>query len=115
MSHGESFLTLVQTNLDSPGFYCLDEPEAALSFSSILVLVGALHDLAAAGSQVLCATHSPVLAALPERDDLLATVFRPLGWAFATWGTVLYGVAGVAYVLQVRHLRRPDRAAVTGR
>ena len=56
-----------------------------------------------------------LLAALPERDDLLATVFRPLGWAFATWGTVLYGVAGVAYVLQVRHLRRQDGAAVTGR
>ena len=65
MSHGESFLTLIAANLDSPGLYCLDEPEAALSFSSILVLVGALHDLTAAGSQVLCATHSPVLAALP--------------------------------------------------
>ena len=28
-----------------------------------------------------------LLAALPERDDLLSTVFRPLGWAFAVWGT----------------------------
>ena len=45
-----------------------------------------------------------LLAALPERDDLLATVFRPLGWAFAVWGTVLYWVAGYAYVRQVRQL-----------
>jgi CDP-diacylglycerol--glycerol-3-phosphate 3-phosphatidyltransferase len=52
-----------------------------------------------------------LLAALPERDDLLATVFRPLGWAFTTWGSALYAVAGAAYVLQVRQLRREDRAA----
>ena len=49
-----------------------------------------------------------LLAALPERDDLLSTVFRPLGWAFAVWGTALYWAAGVAYVLQVRRLVRAD-------
>jgi len=36
LSHGESFLAVLETRLDSPGFYCLDEPEAALSFSSTL-------------------------------------------------------------------------------
>ena len=51
-----------------------------------------------------------LLAALPGRDDLLATVFRPLGWAFATWGTALYLAAGVAYAVQVRQLVRADRA-----
>ena len=50
-----------------------------------------------------------LLAALPERDDWLATVFRPLGWAFTTWGTVLYWAAGIAYVIQVRRLVRADR------
>lgn len=65
MSHGESFLQLLQSRFGSPGFYCLDEPEAALSFSSTLAFVGALSDLASTGSQVLCATHSPILAALP--------------------------------------------------
>ena len=56
--------------------------EAALSFSSILVLVGALHDLAAAGSQVLCATHSPVLAALPGATILEVGDWglRPSSW-----------------------------------
>ena len=65
LSHGESFLELVRARFDSPGLYCLDEPEAALSFSAQVALVGTLHDLATSGAQVLCATHSPVLAALP--------------------------------------------------
>jgi predicted ATPase len=65
MSHGESFLEVIGRRFDSPGFYCLDEPEAALSFTSTLSLMGSFLDLAAAGGQVLCATHSPVLAALP--------------------------------------------------
>ena len=65
MSHGESFLELLRTRFNGSGFYCLDEPEAALSFSSVLGLVSVLHDVVLAGGQVLCATHSPVLAAMP--------------------------------------------------
>ncbi|GAA4380984.1 AAA family ATPase [Nocardioides caricicola] len=64
MSHGESFLEVLRTRFDSPGFYCLDEPEAALSFSSTLALIGTLGRIVDAGGQVLCATHSPVLAAM---------------------------------------------------
>ncbi len=65
MSHGESFLEVLTRTFDSPGFYCLDEPEAALSFRSTLTLIRVLHDITAAGGQVLCATHSPVLASMP--------------------------------------------------
>jgi predicted ATPase len=65
MSHGESFLEVLARRFDTPGFYCLDEPEAALSFTSTLSLMSTLLDLAAHGGQVLCATHSPVLASLP--------------------------------------------------
>jgi predicted ATPase len=65
MSHGESFLEVLARRFDTPGFYCLDEPEAALSFTSTLSLMSTLLDLAARGGQVLCATHSPVLASLP--------------------------------------------------
>jgi len=50
-----------------------------------------------------------LLAALPERQDWLATVFRPLAWAFTTWGTALYWAAGIAYVIQVRRLVLVDR------
>lgn len=65
MSHGESFLEVISLHLSEPGLYCLDEPEAALSFTSTLALVGQLDALTRAGAQVLCATHSPVLCALP--------------------------------------------------
>jgi len=82
MSHGESFLALLRTRFDSPGLYCLDEPEAALSFSSTLGLIAALHDVAEGGGQVLCATHSPVLAAMPR-----ATLLEVGDWGLrrATW------------------------------
>jgi predicted ATPase len=82
MSHGESFLEVLRTRFGSPGFYCLDEPEAALSFGSTLALVGALHDLAEGAGQVLCATHSPVLAALPG-----ATILEVGDWGYrpTTW------------------------------
>ncbi len=74
MSHGESFVEVLRQRFDRVGFYVLDEPEAALSFSACLGLVGLLKLLVDEGSQVLCATHSPILTALPgatilELDD----------------------------------------------
>jgi predicted ATPase len=82
MSHGESFLEVLRARFNSPGFYCLDEPEAALSFGSTLALIGVLHDLARGAGQVLCATHSPVLAALPG-----ATILEVGEWGYrhTTW------------------------------
>jgi predicted ATPase len=66
ISHGESFLALTRSRFTGAGFYVLDEPESALSFSACLGLVGLLHDLVEQGtSQVLLATHSPVIAAIP--------------------------------------------------
>lgn len=65
MSHGESFLAVLESRFTGQGFFCLDEPEAALSFSSTLGLVAALQRVVARRGQVLCATHSPVLAAMP--------------------------------------------------
>ena len=82
MSHGESFLAILDTRFDRPGFYCLDEPEAALSFSSTLALMSTLQRIADRGGQVLCATHSPVLASLPG-----ATILElgPWGMRRAAW------------------------------
>lgn len=68
MSHGESFLTMFQAMFDAPGFYVMDEPEAALSFTSCLQLVGLMHQLGQSGAQVICATHSPILASTPGAD-----------------------------------------------
>ena len=65
MSHGESFLAVIESRFAVRCFFCLDEPEAALSFSSTLALIAVLQRVVAAKGQVLCATHSPVLASLP--------------------------------------------------
>ena len=65
LSHGEGFLAILQGMTQEPGFYVLDEPESALSFESSLALLQIMSDMRAAGSQIVLATHSPVLAALP--------------------------------------------------
>lgn len=86
MSHGESFLELLESRFKKPGFYCLDEPEAALSFASTLALIEVLDRLARPRSQepsqILCATHSPVLAAMPG-----ATILEIGEWGIreTTW------------------------------
>lgn len=68
MSHGEGFLTVFAERFTEPGLYLMDEPESALSFSSCLQLVMLMHDLAQSGAQIICATHSPILAATPGAD-----------------------------------------------
>ena len=67
LSHGESFLAMLASGrFTDPGFFVLDEPEAGLSYESLLVQIGLLAEVAAdPRAQVLLATHSPVLAALP--------------------------------------------------
>ncbi len=67
VSHGESFLAMINSQrFAGDGFFVMDEPEAGLSFTAQLTLVGALSDMLADGrTQVLIATHSPILATLP--------------------------------------------------
>jgi len=64
-SHGESFLAFLESLLSERGLFVLDEPEAALSFTSCLRLLAVLELVVEGGSQVVLATHSPVLAAMP--------------------------------------------------
>lgn len=65
-SHGESFLSLVVERFGANGLYLLDEPEAALSPQGQLTLLRRMHELAEDGSQLIVATHSPILVALPS-------------------------------------------------
>jgi predicted ATPase len=68
MSHGEGFLTMFGAMLAEPGFYVLDEPESALSFTASLQLVALMSELGNEGAQIVCATHSPILASTPGAD-----------------------------------------------
>ena len=65
LSHGQGFLEILRTRVNQRGFYLMDEPDAPLSFISCLSLVALLHDLAGERSQLVVATHSPVVAAVP--------------------------------------------------
>lgn len=85
LSHGESFRTLLETSrFRGDGFYVLDEPEAGLSFTAQLHLIGELMDmLTRTGVQVLVATHSPIISSLPgatllELDD---TGYHERSWS----------------------------------
>ncbi len=68
MSHGESFLKTISVNFHPDGLYFLDEPEAALSPQNQMALLVRLHDCAESSSQIIMATHSPILLAIPGAD-----------------------------------------------
>ena len=65
-SHGESFFALFDQRFEGDGLYILDEPEAALSPSRQLSFLTRLHELVQARSQLIIATHSPILLGHPH-------------------------------------------------
>lgn len=67
-SHGESFLSVVEHRFGGKGIYILDEPEAALSPTGLLRLLGDIKALVDNDSQFIIATHSPILMAFPGAD-----------------------------------------------
>jgi predicted ATPase len=64
-SHGESFLDIAVNRLGPRGFYLFDEPEAALSVSGQLALIRRMYELVGKHSQLVVATHSPILLGYP--------------------------------------------------
>lgn len=85
LSHGEGLLEILTAKLSSRGFFLLDEPDAALSFQASLALMVLLADLAQSGAQVLLATHSPLLAAIPGAHLL---EFGPWGIREERWDSL---------------------------
>jgi len=65
LSHGEGYLQVLNGRFKEPGLLLMDEPEAPLSFQSCLALIRVLKESVTYGSQIICATHSPILAATP--------------------------------------------------
>lgn len=65
-SHGEAFLSLLTNRLQGDGVYLFDEPEAALSPQRQLSVLTLLHRLVYHRSQLVIATHSPILLAYPH-------------------------------------------------
>lgn len=100
VSHGESYLQAISGRFDGPGLYLLDEAEGPLSFESTLQLLYHLQDLVEDhNAQVIYATHSPMVAALPGAQILEMTEH---GIAERTWAEL------ESVGLWKRFLGRPD-------
>jgi len=65
-SHGEAFLAVLTNKLKGDGLYIFDEPEAALSPSRQMTALVAIDQLVQKRSQLIIATHSPILLAYPS-------------------------------------------------
>lgn len=65
-SHGESFFALLMNRLGGHGLYIFDEPEAALSPRRQLAMLCRIDELVKEESQLIIATHSPILTAYPD-------------------------------------------------
>jgi predicted ATPase len=65
-SHGEAFLRLFADRMAGGGLFVMDEPESALSPRHQAQLLRFLAEIQAeADAQVILATHSPILMAVP--------------------------------------------------
>lgn len=66
-SHGQSLMSYFKSRYNIKGLYFLDEPETALSPSSLVDLLNLLIKINKQGhAQFIIATHSPFLMALPD-------------------------------------------------
>jgi predicted ATPase len=65
-SHGESFLSVLNHKLRGNGVYLFDEPEAALSPTRQMSALSVIHRLVNQNSQLIIATHSPIILAYPD-------------------------------------------------
>lgn len=65
-SHGEGFLRFFGERTAQPGLFLFDEPESALSPNRQFDFLRILHRMSEEGmTQVILATHSPIIMALP--------------------------------------------------
>ncbi len=80
-SHGEGFLSFFEERMNHQGIYIFDEPESALSPTRQFEFLKILRRMQREGrSQIIMATHSPILMALPDADlwHISRFGFRPI-------------------------------------
>ena len=70
-SHGEAFMSLMTNRFEGRGLYIMDEPEAALSPMRLMALIAEMGRLVRSDSQLIIATHSPILMAFPGAQVML--------------------------------------------
>ncbi len=80
-SHGEGHIDVISKKMRN-GFYIFDEPESALSIEKQLEFLVTVHDLIGNGSQVIIATHSPIILSYPHARilDLTPDGLAPIAY-----------------------------------
>ena len=73
VSHGEGYMAFFDARLIPGGLYLMDEPEGALTYRNQYLLAVKIREAIKRDCQFIIATHSPVLAAIPEADIYEAT------------------------------------------
>ncbi len=69
-SHGEQFMKIIESRMDTVWFYILDEIESALSATNQLKLVEIIKYMRSMWSQFIIATHSPIILSISDSDIL---------------------------------------------
>ena len=77
-SHGQGIMRMARERFSPGSLVILDEPEDGLSVFSQLELLGLLAVLTRRGAQVLIATHSPVLLAVPDARIVSVPMLEPV-------------------------------------
>lgn len=70
LSHGQSFMQLLEHRFHNRGLFILDEPESGLAPHTQVRAAARIADLANRGAQFIIATHSPILLAIPGAQIL---------------------------------------------
>lgn len=65
-SHGEGYLDVLNSRIQSNSLYLMDEPEAALSPTSQMALLSIMKEGINKHCQFIISTHSPILMSYPE-------------------------------------------------
>lgn len=72
MSHGQQFLRIFESQMNSVWFYILDEIESALSPENQLKVVEIIKYMVSKWSQFLIATHSPIILNIKNNSQILS-------------------------------------------
>lgn len=65
-SHGETFMALLENRFQGDSLYIMDEPEAALSVRRQMHFLAHIQRLIRERSQLIIATHSPIILSYPD-------------------------------------------------
>lgn len=72
LSHGQQFMRIFESQMDTVWIYILDEIESALSPQNQLKVIEMIKYMVSKWSQFLIASHSPIILSIKENSQILS-------------------------------------------